>query len=108
MNQLLKKNMTYSSDERIYNATSRLITALERLEVNLQYITVGHDRDVQQHQHLLHYERQNSELLAEQAKLQETITDLQQQYQELQGVASTIYGKLDSSIDRLSQILEKS
>jgi cell division protein FtsB len=100
--------MTYSPDERIYYATSRLLSALERIELNLHNLTVGHDRDMQQNQHLQQYQRENSELRAEQEKLNATIATLEAQYQELQGVASKIYGKLDNSIDHLSRILEKS
>ncbi len=100
--------MTYSSEQRLYNATNRLVSALERLELNIQHVTVGQERDVQQHQHLLHYQRENAELLDEQERLQGTISGLQQQYEELQGVASTIYDKLDTSIERLTLILEKS
>jgi hypothetical protein len=103
-----RKIMTNSSDQRIYDAATRIISGLERIEGNLQYITLGHDRDLQQNQHLVHYQRENAELLMQQQKLQGTIESLEQQYKELQGVAGTIYGKLDSSIDRLNQILEKS
>ncbi len=99
--------MSNSSQQRLYNATNRLAAALERLELGLQQVTVGRERDVQQHQHLLSYQRENEALLEEQEKMQTTIMNLQQQYEELQGVASTIYGKLDTSIERLTQILEK-
>jgi hypothetical protein len=99
--------MSNSSQQRLYNATNRLVAALERLELGLQQVTVGRERDVQQHQHLLSYQRENEALLEEQEKMQTTIMNLQQQYEELQGVASTIYGKLDTSIERLTQILDK-
>jgi cell division protein FtsB len=100
--------MSYSPDERIYNATSRLISALERIELGIANLTVGHDRDIQQNQHLQQYQRENSELREEQENLKATIANLEKQYQELQGVASKIYGKLDNSIDHLARILEKS
>ena len=106
-NNILNKNMTYSANHPLYRATTRLISALERLESNLQHITVSKERDIQQHQHLQQYQRENTELREEQEKLQTTIVDLQQQYEELQGVAATIYSKLDNSIERLTQILEK-
>lgn len=99
--------MAYSSGQRLHHATNRLISALERLELNLQRVTVGKERDIQQHQHLLNYQRENMALLEEQEKLQTTISDLQKQYEELQSVSATIYSKLDSSIERLTQILEK-
>jgi predicted nuclease with TOPRIM domain len=99
--------MSNSSQQHLYNATNRLVAALERLELGLQQVTVGRERDVQQHQHLLSYQRENEALLEEQEKMQTTIMNLQQQYEELQGVASTIYGKLDTSIERLTQILDK-
>ncbi len=99
--------MTYSSQQHLYNATNRLVAALERLELNLQQVTVGRERDVQQNQHLLNYQRENQALMDEQEKLQSTISQLQNQYEELQGVAGAIYSKLDTSIERLTQILEK-
>lgn len=106
-NNILNKNMTYSVNHPLYRATARLISALERLESNLQHITVSKERDIQQHQHLQQYQRENTELQEEQKKLQETIVDLQQQYEELQGVAATIYSKLDNSIEHITKILEK-
>lgn len=99
--------MTDSSNQHLNHATNRLISALERLESNLQQVTVGRERNIQQHQHLLHYQRENAGLLEEQKNLQSTISQLQRQYEELQTVATTIYGKLDTSIERLTQILEK-
>lgn len=98
--------MSHPSDHPLYIATRRLVSALERLERNLQHVTVGQERDVQQHQHIQYYERENAALRAEQESLQGSLVDLQQQYEELQGVATTIYGKLDDSIRRLTQILE--
>lgn len=73
----------------------------------MQHISVSKDRDIQQHQLLQNYQRENAVLLEEQASLQKTVANLQQQYKELQDVASGISKKLDNSIGRLSEILEK-
>lgn len=99
--------MTYSANNPLYRATNRLISALERMEGNMKHISLSKERDIQQSQHLQNYQRENSALLEEQAKLQKTIVNLQQQYDELQEVASAIAKKLDNSIERLSEILEK-
>lgn len=99
--------MVNSSGQRLHLATNRLIDALERLERNLQQVTVGKERDIQQHQHLLNYQRENMALIEEQDRLQANISELQQQYEELQEVAAKIYNKLDNSIEKLSYILEK-
>ena len=99
--------MTYSANHPLYRATTRLISALELLESNMQQVTVGRERDIQQNQQLQHYQRENSKLLKEQEKLQKKIDDLQRQYEELQTVAATIYSKLDNSIEYLTKILEK-
>lgn len=101
------KIMTYSTENPLSQAVNRLFSALERLEYNLQHVTVSHERDLQQHQQLQHFQRENSSLRQEQEKMQATIAGLQKQYEELQGVAATIYGKLDTSIERLTHILEK-
>ena len=61
---------------------------------------------MQQHQHLQHFEHENYQLKQEQESLHGSINQLKQQYEELQGVATTIYSKLDDSIKRLTQILE--
>ncbi|MEQ1705278.1 MAG: hypothetical protein ABL867_04835 [Rickettsiales bacterium] len=99
--------MTYSPEQHLHNASNRLVVALERLEMNLQQVTVERERDIKQHHSLMNCQRRNEELLAEQERLKATISELQEQYSELQGVATTIYGKLDTSIDRLTHILEK-
>ncbi len=99
--------MTNSANNPLYHATNKLISALERLERNMQHISVSKDRDIQQHQLLQNYQRENAVLLEEQANLQKTVANLQQQYKELQDVASGISKKLDNSIGRLSEILEK-
>ncbi|MEZ5691947.1 MAG: hypothetical protein R3D71_09830 [Rickettsiales bacterium] len=107
--------MTYSSNNPLYQATNRLISSLEKLENNIrnahnviQDAHISREREAQQHQHLLSYQRENTALLEEQERMQTTILNLQQQYEELQGVAATIYGKLDNSIEKLNDILEKS
>ena len=99
--------MTNSANNPLYHATNKLISALERLEKNMQHISVSKDRDVQQHQLLQNYQRENAALLEEQVILQKTVANLQQKYNELQDVAAGISKKLDNSIGRLSEILEK-
>jgi DNA repair exonuclease SbcCD ATPase subunit len=98
--------MASPDDHPLYIATHRLVRALDTLENNLQQVTVGRDRDVMQHQHIQHYERENAALRAQQAELSDSLANMQQQYDELQTVATTIYGKLDDAIARLSKILE--
>lgn len=92
----------------ISDATQRVIDALDGLENKLQ------QRQNQQMfvqnpaQNLAQsYQQENAELLYEQEKLQATIVSLTEQYGELQNVAATIYDKLDNSIERLAQILER-
>ena len=94
--------MTNSANNPLYHATNKLISALERLEKNMQHISVSKDRDVQQHQLLQNYQRENAALLEEQVILQKTVANLQQKYNELQDVAAGISKKLDNSIGRLS------
>lgn len=88
--------MTYSlqnqQNNAIYNATQRVIDALDALETKLQQ---------------RNYKQENIELIDEQEKLKATINSLTEQYSDLQTVAATIYEKLDNSIERLAQILER-
>ncbi len=87
-------------EDKIYSASTRLFDAWARLERNLQSVTVGQDRGQREQQALLNYQRENEEL-------RENIARLEQQYQELQVVAGKVNGKLESTLERLGQILEK-
>ena len=57
-------------------------------------------------QQLALFERENEGLRQERENLNSAISMLQNQYSELHQVASTIYGKLDDSIQRLTHIIE--
>ena len=91
--------------QRMIAATKRLVAALGRLEHNLQYIGTPKAADDSQQQLQL-FSRENEALRQERANLNAAVTQLQDQYSDLHQVASTIYGKLDDSIKRLTQIIE--
>ncbi|MDX1975389.1 MAG: hypothetical protein SFT92_06910 [Rickettsiales bacterium] len=97
--------MADQTENPLYTATERLISALDRLEVGLQDMTLARSRDVQQHEQITSFERENKTLRAEQEQLYRSIEDLQQQYVDLQGTTSSIYHKLEDSIKRLTQIV---
>jgi uncharacterized coiled-coil DUF342 family protein len=91
----------------LYIATKRLMGALNRLERNLDRMTEGRDEHHHDHgQQLMLFARENEGLRQERENLNSAITMLQSQYSELHEVASTIYGKLDDSIQRLTHIIE--
>jgi len=77
------------------------------LENNLKQVSVSMDRDVHQEQQMVYFERENAALKQERENLNAAIAQLQYQYNDLHKVASTIYGKLDDSIRRLSHIIEE-
>jgi hypothetical protein len=99
--------MTNTHQHPLYVATRRLVNALDRLESNLQHITVAQDRNVHQEQQLIVFERENAALLLERESLNGAIAELQHQYNDLHKTASIIHGKLDDSIKRLTQIIEE-
>ena len=99
--------MSDTPQHPLYVATRRLVNALDRLESNLQRITVAQDRDVHQEQQMVYFERENAALKQERENLNNAIAQLQYQYNDLHTIASTIYGKLDDSIKRLTQIIEE-
>ena len=99
--------MKNTQQHPLYVATRRLVDALDRLENNLQRVTVAQDRNVQQEQQMVVFERENAGLLEEREHLNATIADLQQQYDALHDTASMIHKKLDDSIKRLTQIIEE-
>ena len=82
-------------------ATKRLVLALNRLEKSLENLAVKRD-DGQTEL----FARENNALREERENLNTAISQLQFQYNDLHDVASTIYGKLDDSIRRLTQIIE--
>lgn len=90
----------------VNKATRRLVSALDRLERNLQHVTVEQERSIQQEQQLMHYARENDSLKSERDKLARTIVTLEEQYAELHKVANMVHTKLDASIDRINQIIE--
>jgi len=83
------------------NATKRLVEALNRLENSLETLT---PREEAGQAELFAHE--NNALRHERENLNSAISQLQFQYNDLHDVASTIYGKLDDSIRRLTQIIE--
>lgn len=98
--------MTEQPQHPLFAATHRLVSALDRLERNLQSLSVAKDRDVQQQQRIESFSRENEALKAERDKLNQAINNLSAQYQDLQHVATNIHQKLDDSVKRISLILE--
>jgi uncharacterized protein YlxW (UPF0749 family) len=86
----------------LYVATRRLVGALDRLENNLKHALVASEDDK-----LSYFEQENASLKQERENLNNAIAQLQYQYNDLHKVASAIYGKLDDSIRRLSEIIEE-
>ena len=99
--------MTDTPTHPLYVATRRLVKALDRLEGNLKQIAVQHDGGEDQQEKIIYFEHENHALKQEREKLNSSIAHLQRQYNEVHRVASTIYGKLDDSIKRLTQIIEE-
>jgi len=99
--------MADTQQHPLYVATRRLVNALDRLESNLQHVTVGQDRCVLEAQQLVVFERENAALKLERENLNAALAELQYQYNDLHKVASSIHGKLDDSIKRLTQIIEE-
>ena len=95
-----------SSQKPLYAATDRLASALERLERNLQHSMNAAAADPQMAVQLDAFSQENQALREERANLDGAIVQLQDQYNDLHQVASTIYNKLDDSIRRLTQIME--
>jgi len=93
----------------IFAATRRLLAALERLEHGLERMPVaGNSAGRQeQQQQLGFFAQENESLRQERENLNTAISQLQFQYTDLHEVASAIYGKLDTSIKRLTKIIEQ-
>jgi prefoldin subunit 5 len=98
--------MAETHEHPLIMATRRLMSALDRLEKNLQQVSVTRDREVASEQKLSLFMRENETLLTERENLAEAFTRLTHQYQDLQQVAKSIHGKLDDSARRITQILE--
>jgi predicted nuclease with TOPRIM domain len=91
----------------VYAATERVAAALNRLESLVQQENVERTHDSGQLEQIQKYERENSALQEECARLDGAIASLRQEYDELHQVASTIYNKLDDSIRHLTEIVEQ-
>jgi len=98
--------MAHTSEHPLIMATRRLMSALDRLERNLQQVSVTRDREVQNEQKLNLFVRENESLLHERENLSVAFNQLTLQYEDLQQVARTIHGKLDDSARRITQIIE--
>ena len=90
----------------LFVATRRLVNALDRLEGNLKYVRAPEDKGMNDDR-VVFFERENTALKEERESLNQSIADLQLQYSDLHRVAATIYGKLDDSIKKLTQIIEE-
>lgn len=90
----------------LYAATRRLVRALDRLENSLQQALQPALMEGGEPDQVAYFERENAALRQERESLNAAIAQLQHQYNDLHHVASTIYGKLDDSIRRLTQIIE--
>jgi uncharacterized protein YlxW (UPF0749 family) len=96
-----------SSSHPLYTATERLVAALDRLERNMKTVTAARPpRDPRQNEQMALFQRENESLKTERENLNTAISQLQHQYDDLQQVATTIYGKLNDSIKRLNHIVE--
>ncbi len=98
--------MNEQSQHPLFTATRGLVSALDRLERNLQELSVSKDRDALQQQQLSAFTRENESLKQERDNLNQAIASLGAQYEDLQQVATSIHHKLDDSVKRISSILE--
>lgn len=99
--------MTEDANHPLYAATQRLLKALDRLEQGMTRPAPGPATDTGQEQKVLAFQQENNELKKERENLNAAISQLENQYSDLHKVASTIYGKLDDSIKRLTQIIDE-
>ena len=93
-------------DTPLYDATERLLAAVDRLDASIKHVTVQTARDVQQQQQLQHFQRENNLLRNEQEELAASLARLQEQHEDLKRVATAIYGKLDNAILRITKIVD--
>ncbi|MGE3714457.1 MAG: hypothetical protein AB7F82_08055 [Alphaproteobacteria bacterium] len=98
-------NTGNSDKNRLEQALGRVHKAIERLEKTVGAYSVEHDRSQRTEHHLKLVVDENASLKQEQEQLSEAINMLQGQYDDLQKVATNIYGKLDDSVRRISKII---
>jgi septal ring factor EnvC (AmiA/AmiB activator) len=98
--------MSSSQEHPLIEASRRLMGAIDRLERNLQQMSVAKDRDAQQEKRVIQFSRENESLKSERENLNKAISTLTGQYKDLQQTATTIHSKLDDSIKRITQIIE--
>ena len=90
----------------LYQATERLIRALDRMERSVQHQLALQKGEEALPAQMQLFESENASLKEEHAHLNATILQLREQYDDLQHVASTIYNKLNDSIDRLTHLID--
>lgn len=91
----------------LYDATERLLSALERLERSFKRAARQQPPSTEQAEQLLFFEKENESLRTERETLNTTINQLRTEYTGLHRAASTIYNKLEDSIKRLTKIIEE-
>ncbi len=96
----------YPSESPLFDATERLLSAVDRLESGIQQVSHSASRDVHQQQQLQLFERENKALRQEQEQLAASLAGLQSQYEELKRVATMIYAKLEGAITRITKIVD--
>jgi len=87
----------------LMQASERLRAALDRLEQRLQHVASTQAAPARQ---LQLFEQENEALRQEKDRLNAAIAQLHDQYNDLRAVASTIYGKLEESIETLTGVME--
>ena len=103
----MSETLPDTSEHPLYAATRRLVRALDTLEGNLKTISAQSRQDVGEAEKILYFERENKALREERESLNNSIAQLQRQYNDLQKVATSIYTQLDDSIERLNQLIEE-
>lgn len=93
------------SNTRLEEASKRVHRALDALEAATRNQAKPLDHQALDQQHLQLVVDENNSLKGEQKQLNEAIDMLQDQYDDLQKVATNIYGKLDDSVRRISKII---
>jgi predicted nucleic acid-binding Zn-ribbon protein len=95
---------SYVSDT-LFSATERLMSALDRLEHNVQISAGKQGEGVKEAEQIAFFEQENQVLRRERETLNATLEQLEAEYGDLQKVAGTIYKKLNESIRRLTHII---
>ena len=104
--QPIKQRMTETNEHPLIMATRRVMEALGALEHKLQQVSVARDRELAREKQISQFARENENLKEERENLNDVIARLTGQYQDLQKVATSIHGKLDDSVKKITQILE--